>query len=69
VRTERAELENFARAVEEKRPLAVPGGDEEHNVAVFEAILKSARTGKTVRVATAGSSSKTNRSTQRKKPN
>ena len=54
ISTERAELENFARAVADKRPLAVPGGDEEHNVAVFEAILKSAKTGKTVRVATAG---------------
>src|SRR6185295_11766208 len=32
VSTERAELENFARAIEAKRPLAVPGGDEEHGV-------------------------------------
>lgn len=46
--TERAELENFARAIEDKRPLAVTGGDEEHGVAVFEAILRSARTKKTV---------------------
>ena len=51
VSTERAELENFSRAVEAKRPLAVPGGDEEHGAAVLEAILKSARSGKTVRVA------------------
>jgi predicted dehydrogenase len=50
VSTERAELESFARAIEEKRPLAVPGGDEEHGVAVFEAILKSARTAKTVKL-------------------
>jgi predicted dehydrogenase len=50
VSTERAELENFARAIEEKRPLAVPGGDEEHNVAVLEAVLKSAESGKTARV-------------------
>jgi predicted dehydrogenase len=52
ISTERAELEHFARAAREKRPLATPGGDEEHNVAVFEAILKSAKAGKTVRVAT-----------------
>ena len=44
-------LENFARAVAEKKPLAIPGGDEEHNVAVLEAVLKSAETRKTVRVA------------------
>ena len=36
--TERAELEAFARAVMEKRAIAVPGGDEAHNVAVLEAI-------------------------------
>ena len=50
VTTECVELEHFARAVEESRPLAVVGGDEVHNVAVFEAIVKSAKTGKTVRV-------------------
>ncbi len=50
VSTERAELENFARAAEARRPLAVAGGDEEHGVAVFEAILKSAKSGKTVRL-------------------
>jgi predicted dehydrogenase len=49
--TERAELENFAHAIEAKRPLAVPGGDEEHGVAVLEAILKSAKAGRTDRVA------------------
>src|SRR5688572_703714 len=48
VSTERAELEPFARAAAAKRHLAVPGGDEEHGVAVLEAILKSARTKKTV---------------------
>src|SRR5262245_28428121 len=37
--TERAELEHFARAVKERRQLAVPGGDEVHNVAVLEAIV------------------------------
>jgi predicted dehydrogenase len=49
--TERAELEHFARAASEKRPLAVAGGDEVHGVAVFEAILKSAKSGRTTRVA------------------
>jgi predicted dehydrogenase len=48
VSTERAELEHFAKAAAERRPLAVPGGDEEHGAAVLEAILKSARTKKTV---------------------
>ncbi|MGH8641959.1 MAG: Gfo/Idh/MocA family protein [Burkholderiales bacterium] len=48
--TERAELEHFARAAQAKRPLAVAGGDEQHNVAVFEGILKSAKAGKTVRL-------------------
>ena len=48
VSTERAELEHFAKAAAERRPLAVPGGDEEHGVAVLEAILKSAKTKKTV---------------------
>jgi predicted dehydrogenase len=48
--TERAELEHFARAAQAKRPLAVAGGDEQHNVAVFEAILKSAKSGRTVRL-------------------
>ena len=50
VSTERAELEHFARAIEERRPLAVPGGDEEHGVAVMDAILDSARSAKTVRL-------------------
>lgn len=47
VSTERAELEHFARAARDKRPLAVAGGDEIHGVAVFEAVLKSAKSGKT----------------------
>jgi len=46
--TERAELEHFARAAQGKRPLAVTNGDEQHNVAIFEAIIKSAKSGKTV---------------------
>jgi predicted dehydrogenase len=41
--TERAELEHFARAVAEHRPLARVDGDEVHNVAVLEAIVRSAR--------------------------
>ena len=48
--TERAELENFADAVTSRRPLAIVGGDEEHGVAVLEAILESAQRGATVRV-------------------
>ena len=40
--TERAELEHFAQAAMARRPIAVPGGDEEHNVAVLEAIVRSA---------------------------
>jgi len=49
--TERAELENFADAVKEKRALALAGGDEEHNVTVLEAILESAAKGATVKVS------------------
>jgi len=48
--TERAELENFARAAKERRPLAVPGGDEVHNVAVLEAIVKAAHAGTRVSI-------------------
>jgi predicted dehydrogenase len=51
VSTERAELEHFARAAKERRSLAVPGGDEVHNVAVLEAIVRSARESATVRVS------------------
>jgi len=40
--TERAELEHFAKAAAARQPLAVPGGDEVHNVAVLEAIVRSA---------------------------
>jgi predicted dehydrogenase len=43
--TERAELEHFAAAALAGRPLALPGGDEVHNVAVLEAIVRSAREG------------------------
>src|SRR5882724_1568900 len=47
--TERAELEHFARAVMARRPIAVPGGDEVHNAAVLEAIVRSAREGARVK--------------------
>ena len=61
VSTERAELENFAHAIEQKHALAVPGGDEEHGAAVLEAVLKSAQAGKSVRVS-GGSRAKAKRS-------
>ena len=48
--TERAELENFADAIKDKRPLAVAGGDEMHGVAVLEAILESAAKGAPVKI-------------------
>ena len=49
--TERAELENFADAIKAKRRIAAADGDEVHGVAVLEAILKSAKAKKTVKVA------------------
>ena len=52
VSTERAELEHFARAIQAGRPLAVPGGDEVHNVAVLDAIVESARKGVPVSIPT-----------------
>jgi predicted dehydrogenase len=51
VSTERAELEHFASAARAKRPLAIPGGDEVHNVAVLEAIVGSAQDGTRIRIA------------------
>jgi predicted dehydrogenase len=48
--TERAELEHFAKAAMARRPIAVPGGDEVHNVAVLEAIVRSAREGARVKL-------------------
>jgi predicted dehydrogenase len=45
VSTERLELEHFARAAEAGTPLALPGGDEQHGVAVLEAIVRSASDG------------------------
>ncbi len=63
--TERAELEHFAEAAAAGRPLTVASGDEMHGVAVLEAILKSARTRRTVslalpRAARRGSNTKRN---------
>jgi predicted dehydrogenase len=48
--TEQAELEHFARAAMERRPVAVPGGDEQHGVSVFAAILGSVREERSVAV-------------------
>ena len=50
VSTERAELEHFARAAAARRPIAVAGGAEEHGVEVFEAILRSAKAARTIRL-------------------
>jgi len=50
VSTERAELERFAEAAAAGEPVARPGGDEVHNVAVFEAIVASAADHSTRRV-------------------
>jgi predicted dehydrogenase len=49
--TERAELEHFAQAAAARQPLALPGGDEVHNVAVLEAIVRSARDGTRTSIA------------------
>jgi predicted dehydrogenase len=48
--TERAELEHFAQAIAAQRKLAIPGGDELHNVALLDAIERSAKSGERVRV-------------------
>ena len=50
VSTEKAELEHFARACMARKPIAVPGGDEAHNVAVLDAIVRSAQDGRRVQV-------------------
>ncbi|MDB5898265.1 MAG: Oxidoreductase [Ramlibacter sp.] len=39
--TERAELEHFAECAAARRPLAQPGGDAVHNVALLQSILQS----------------------------
>jgi predicted dehydrogenase len=51
VSTERAELEHFARAVVERRQLSIVGGDEVHNVAVLESIVRSIREQARIHVA------------------
>jgi predicted dehydrogenase len=48
--TERAELEHFAQAAAARRPIVVADGDEVHNVAVLEAIVRSAKEHKPVAV-------------------
>ena len=63
--TERAELEHFAQAAQEGRPLAVAGGDEVHGVTVLEAILKSARSKKTVQVPPARKTAATKKTAAR----
>jgi predicted dehydrogenase len=67
VSTEGAELEHFAEAIMMKRRLAVPGGDEEHGVAVLEAILASAKAGKTVKIAGGRKASKKKAGSAKKK--
>jgi predicted dehydrogenase len=47
-----AELTAFARAIADKAPYPVPLADVLHGMAVFDAVVESARTGKIVRVAT-----------------
>ena len=49
--TERAELEHFAKQAAARQPLALPGGDAVHNVAVLQAIVDSIATQQPVRVA------------------
>jgi predicted dehydrogenase len=45
-----AELGEFARAISERRPYAIPIEDMLHGMSVFDAIVQSARTGKIVTV-------------------
>jgi len=60
--TERAELEHFADAASACKPLAVPGGEELHGVAVMDSILKSIASKKPQKVAaSAGPKTKTAR--------
>jgi predicted dehydrogenase len=49
--TERAELEHFAQQAAARHPLAEPGGDAVHNVAVLEAIMQSITTQQPVRLS------------------
>ncbi len=45
-----AQLGEFARAIRERRPYAMPIEDMLHGMSVFDAIVQSARTGKIVTV-------------------
>lgn len=47
---ERAELEAFATAASGGEPYPIPWGDIVHATAVLEAIIKSAKTGETVKL-------------------
>ncbi len=51
VSSERAELEHFAKAALAGKPIAAPDGDEVHNVAVLEAIVRSAQDGSRQKVS------------------
>jgi len=72
--TERAELEHFADAAARGELLAIPGGEEEHGVAVFEAIMKSASIGAPVAIGAragktpAAAATKKNSAAAKKKP-
>jgi predicted dehydrogenase len=48
---ERAELEAFARAVAGEQPYPIPPAEAIHGVAVLDAIIRSAKSGETVRIA------------------
>jgi predicted dehydrogenase len=47
---EKAELEAFADAIEEKKPLVVPAEEAVNGVAVLEAIVASAAKGKPIKI-------------------
>ncbi|HEX2547357.1 MAG TPA: Gfo/Idh/MocA family oxidoreductase [Ramlibacter sp.] len=48
--TERAELEHFAQSAAARQPLATPGGDAVHNVALLQAIVSSIQSQQPVRL-------------------
>jgi predicted dehydrogenase len=50
--TERAELEDFALHAAARKPIALPGGDAVHNVALLQAIVSSTRSQQAVRLDT-----------------
>jgi predicted dehydrogenase len=47
---EKAELEAFADAIEEKKPFVVPAEEAVNGVAVLEAIVASAAKGKPIKI-------------------